>query len=448
MNYRDPLPAEIIIDCRTITYKGSKACALVNWWFHTITTPILWRIVIIREEDQLTQFVSGLVASCPEKNLGGYVQCLALYVPMSGAGLLLLTKYLPMLKTLALDIARGVTDACIPYLAEYCPLIQSLSLSRAFITNQVIVTICKHYPHLTSLGLEKCGRLTPRRGAFAALKSCTSLRQLTLDVGAFQNSWNHYPDATNRMMHDLLALKSLTKLSLMDCPRGFGSDLLKHVFSKEQHHRNNAAAAAAAATTPGPAAAGAGPTTTTTTTYCWPDLTEFSLDGCTGMDDKRMALFLKLHPKITTLGLNKGDFTDGLLGALPNLVPGLTSLSLADAQRISAKGVRRLVVQCHALAYINIVESEAITAVDFPEVDGSCFGTSREIHGPEDDEEDEQDDYDDDDFYGYGRRHDSDDERYLYLMHLDQKNIDAIRWEAKHRQRQKQKQKQPRSRPF
>ncbi|CAO3601091.1 unnamed protein product [Absidia cylindrospora] len=411
MNYRDPLPAEIIsLIVEQLHVKDLQACTLVNWWFHTITNPVLWRTVTLRQEVQLTRFVSGLLASPPEKALG---KCSNIFTFMfhENGYLLLLTEYLPLLKTLELGTPNGITNVSIPDLAESCPLIQSLSISYSSITDQALVAISQHYPHLTCLVLEHCRYLTPKHGAFGSLQACTSLRNLTLDIGSFLR----FSNMTFRLIGDLLTLSSLTQLALLGCPQDFAITLLKYT--------NNTIATT-------------NPTLTAAAGSCWPDLNEFSLDACHGVDDKLVANFLQTHPKLVKLTLDKNNFTDGFLGMIPNYLPCIESLSLAGAPKLSAKGVRQLVLDCPALSYLNIKGCENIRDDAFPEADFFCVGSLKEVRGQDDDSDDYDDqggyldDYYDADLGGYRSHHsDDNDDAHCeqFLMRLYHDNIACIR---------------------
>ncbi|CAO3601088.1 unnamed protein product [Absidia cylindrospora] len=354
--------------------------------------------------------------------LAKHVQHLHIHVSMNDTHLLLLTYYLPMLKTLELRMANGITNACILGLAQYCPLLQSLSIQSGRITGQAIVSISQHFPHLTSLALENCAGLTPKHGAFGSLQACTSLRKLTLDIGAFHKTLHHEPTLMGQLIGDLLALSSLTTLSLVVRPiRGFGSILLNRMFFRNHHQPATATATTATATTTTTSAAPQTITVAAATAAmrsCWPDLTDFSLGECRGVPDRRMGIFLQTHPKLTKLTLDNNDFTDTLLGGIPNYLPRIESVSLTGADKISADDIRKLVLDCPTLSCLNIKGRENMRR-RFPEVDYSCFSITKKTRAIVDD--------DDDDFYAIFFRPTIDDDPNKYLMHLDRRNIARIR---------------------
>ncbi|CAO3601090.1 unnamed protein product [Absidia cylindrospora] len=381
MNPRDPLPANILsLILDQLHPRELPKCPIINQWFYTAASPLMWRTITINTETRFTNFVTMLLTSPPERALAKHVKHLHIHVPMKGAHLLLLTKYLPLLKTLELGSAE-----------------------------------CQHFPHLTCLVLEKCRHLTPKNGAFGSLQACTSLRKLTLDIGAFAETYQRSTMTRTRMISDLLTLTSLTKLALLGCPQDFAITLLKYT--------NNTIATT-------------NPTLTAAAGSCWPDLTEFSLDACRGVGDDYMMAFIQTHPKLTKLTLDNNDFTDVTLRQMAKFLPRLQSVSLADADKITAKGLRRFVLTCRTLTYLYIKGTEDIQIEDFREVDRSCFGTIKEIRGIVDDEPDSDNDYYDDYYDDYGRRDSFDDEdRELFLMHLDQRNIAKIRKTGKPRVR-------------
>ncbi|CAO3601089.1 unnamed protein product [Absidia cylindrospora] len=292
---------------------------------------------------------------------------------MTNAYLMLLTKYLPDLKTLQLDAARDVTTAGISMVAQHCPLLESLCIKHGEVSDGGLKALSQHCPRLSSLVLNHCPAFGV--GSFKCLQECPLLRTLVLDIGAFADDYG-FRHGVTELVVDLLELSSLTKLVLMRCPKGFGKALFDEVKSKERKHRTSTVdlpgTTTTATTAPAAAAAAA-------TAACWPDLNEFSMEGCIGVGELRMLNFLKAHPLLTKVTLDKNQFTDDFLELIPTMVPGLERLSLGYCEWITSDGLRRLVLDCPTLSYVN-VEGGRVDFDDFPEVSQSRSTNRQETH--------------------------------------------------------------------
>ncbi|CAO3601087.1 unnamed protein product [Absidia cylindrospora] len=366
---------------------------LLSLIFYTATNPVLWQTVTTRDATQFTRFVYGLQQAPPEKQLGHRVHSLHIHDDMTNAYLILLTKYLPALKTLSMDDARGI-DTSIATLPQHCPHLKSLSIKHGSkVSHESLHDLAKHCPRLSSLVLERCPELSPR--SFGCLKACPLLRSFVLDVGAFTKDVRTSYCLTHDLILALLALSSLTKLVLLRCPKGFCKLLFDEVTSKERKHLTSTMDTSE---------------TTATTACCWPDLNEFSVEGSNDVGELRVLNFLKAHPLLTKVTLDKIQVTDDFLDLIPTVLPRLEWLSLGFGEWITAEGLRQLVINCPHLSYVN-VEGGRVQVHDFLEVDENRSSKLHETHSMTEEEYNS----DHEDFW------------VLYLTYLDHNDIAKVR---------------------
>ncbi|CAO3601093.1 unnamed protein product [Absidia cylindrospora] len=368
MNHDTPFPVEIISLILGDFYEWDlKQFALVSRQFRAAAYPLMWRDRRIWDKRLFTRLLTVLQLSPPQKGVGKHIRTLLINVNFSDDDLLILAKHLPALKELELEQARDITDTGIEHLAHHCPLLEKLTIRHSrHVTDRSILSIANHCSHLSSLVLEKCRLLTPSSGVFGSLEKCTSLRKLDIDLGACKKDFaTDWVGVSKRLVLDLLKLPFLTNLLLVDCSPTFCRIFFDNVASREKNHN---------ATTDADAAA--------TACCCWPDLTEFWLEGCRGVGDLAMTNFIKTHPLLTRLSLSKSDFSEQLLSSLPTLLPHLDALMLTHNTWVSAHMLRSLVVNFPGLRYVDVVMCR-IRDRGFPEVHYSHKDTM-----PENDDDD------------------------------------------------------------
>lgn len=269
--------------------------------------PVLWRTIHVHNQIFFTKLVAGLLTS-PDKSLGQHVRFVDIDVTMTDSHLLLFTKHLPLLKKLKLFDASGITDTGIDYLAQYCPHLKSLYITNGSpeITAHAVRTIGQRFTELCSIYLCRCRGISPSGGTFSALKACP-LRKLYLDVGNLVSIEN--VGIAAELVLDLLRLRRLTNVLLIFCPHYFSQ-----LFYTIKASNERAALA--------------------TNACYWPNLTDFLMNGCHGVDDSAMVTFIKTQPRLVRFTISGSRFTDTVLEAISTFLPWLVVLNISDDRRI------------------------------------------------------------------------------------------------------------------
>ncbi|ORZ15941.1 hypothetical protein BCR42DRAFT_299189, partial [Absidia repens] len=194
---------------------------------------------------------------------------------------------------------------------------------------------------LNQLHLSSCTALSAN--TFSALANCP-LEKLVVVEDSFDDDGPHWMTAEDTLM-DLTRFDRLTSLSITNPTHKFARRLLT---------TTTAITSTATIDNDGD-------------TPPWPHLARFFLNNCPDIDDECMVAFLKTHQHIDDLALYGCNLTDTTLNAIASYLPGLTSLDIYYNPGISAKGIRRVVLNCPLLTYMNL-EDCSMTSIELPDM--------------------------------------------------------------------------------
>ncbi|CAO3601107.1 unnamed protein product [Absidia cylindrospora] len=315
------------------------ALTLVNWQFYTVTNPLLWRSVQIRNEGQFTKLLQGRVQS--RHDLLQYVRTLFIGYPLTDITLLLLIPLLsPLLEELTLADATHISDESFIALPRQCPHLRTLALTLAAITNKSLVSLAEHCRQLRRIDLDGCNSL--HANLFVILSACP-LEDMYVNL-------DHVDGMANNRSRRCIALALiigfplLTSLYLEEVDPYFPCYLLDTIVRYDDDSDGRF---------PLPPV--------------WPNLTDFYLYGTRGVEDSHMIHFTKTHPHINNLALPDNDFSDDTLLAVVECLPGLTQLDLS-ASELTLRGVRGILKLCPLLLWFNLFDTP-LERSDFPELE-------------------------------------------------------------------------------
>ncbi|ORZ05602.1 hypothetical protein BCR42DRAFT_456751 [Absidia repens] len=271
MNNGNHLPSELIsLILRDVDESDLYACTLIDKSFHRESTPLLWRRLDIATEDCLCNLTTMMKES--PRSLGELVRTVTLDgSSVTDETLLAFIKHVPFLEHLTLSYAYHVTDTSFQYVPGHCPNLTYLSIAHSPITQRSMVAIGQHCHQLAEIHLYYCRGLDT--DLFTSLASgCPQLTHFKLRECDLEGMAD--PQKARKAALDVQAMHQLTLLHIWDYNYDFTS------FLTIQDQRPLA----------------------------WPHLTELCLAVCSGIDnddDAPLVAFIRLHPYLTFLELDK-----------------------------------------------------------------------------------------------------------------------------------------------
>ncbi|CAO3601189.1 unnamed protein product [Absidia cylindrospora] len=244
------IPAEIALAiARTTNQKDLHALTLVNRQFHTVATPLLWRLVDIETERKYSQVIRGMRLS--NGSLFQHIRSLYIELPMESNTVSAFISLLsPSLEELNLPNAFHVTDETLKQLPIQCPQLTSLSLGDASITDQFLVLLGEHCSQLRTIYFDSCVNLSPN--LFACLAACP-LEKITVIGRPMGGVAVEDTDTARKLALDLVGFRLLTMLILVDV----GIEISHQLLATLDQDGNSP----------------------------WPQLTGFCIMGCEGVED-------------------------------------------------------------------------------------------------------------------------------------------------------------------
>ncbi|CAO3601190.1 unnamed protein product [Absidia cylindrospora] len=227
------IPAEIALAIAgTANQKDLHALTLVNRQFHTVATPLLWRLVDIETERKYSQVIQGMRLS--NGSLFQHIRSLYIELPMESNTVSAFISLLsPSLEELNLPNAFHITD-------------ETLSI---FQVN--VLSSREHCSQLRTIYFDGCENLSPN--LFACLAACP-LEKITIIGKPMRGVAVEDTDTARQLALDLVGFRLLTMLILVDV----GIEISHQLLATLDQDGNSP----------------------------WPQLTRFCIVGCKGVEDQ------------------------------------------------------------------------------------------------------------------------------------------------------------------
>jgi hypothetical protein len=332
MSKFEELPREIIsLFCTLLKQSAKYNCIFVNREFHAAAIPELWREPVLTSTAVIKQLLKCLKHSKHQR--GEYIRVIKLGYKcvLNDDELLNLLQLMPNLEVLELRKADELTDRSIMRVSQYCTQLKSFGIKGALVTYR-----SAHYlgqcQQLTKLTLESCPNLSS-----LALLPFAELHIEYLDLSGCK--WLNVTDTA----YDLCAFQHLTHLNLVCCDI-VSMDFINNLTTND---RNQGQASLT-------------------------KLQDFSVTGGTVLEDSAIIPFIKTHTNIRGLFLLECAITDQTLDAIARYLPYLHNLDVSFCRKLTAGGVRNLIVNCSNLRLLGL-KNCGITQSDFAEIPSSVF---------------------------------------------------------------------------
>ncbi|CAO3588963.1 unnamed protein product [Absidia cylindrospora] len=288
---------------------------------------MLWRVLNAKNEAVFTNIMTGLVESNPP--VGAHVRHVHLdHFLLTDTPFLDFMKHTGHVDDLIMEAGYHITDTSFQHLPRHYPNLKQLILRESrVILQSSIETLAQHCHQLTKLDLASYPGVPCH--SFFALASCPLLEELALSVCKMK-----VDDDDDDIVLDLSGgFQRLWYLEITNSPSHFTHLVVNSLL----HHPD------------------------------WlPCLKEFEMDGADTLTERQAIDFIKSHSALHALTLANNTLTDAFLRAIASSLPQIAYVGLSFCTRISARGVRRLVLDCQALEWVQL-DGCGMRGFDFPE---------------------------------------------------------------------------------
>ncbi|ORZ11552.1 hypothetical protein BCR42DRAFT_421322 [Absidia repens] len=326
----DRLPSEILSHiAQHIYWRTQFESALVSQRFYAAVTPVMWRHRFLGQDQPVISFCDALARS--PHHVGRHVRVFDNNCEWTEMTLTAVIQHLPQLEKLRIVNGQGVSDQSFKHIARSCPHLTTLFLLDSPITDVAMMALGQHCKQLKHISLGRCPHL--RTDFFLALADCP-LKEIELSECNLMTtiSSNHNNNNNNRGMEALVAQHRLKKLRFLDTktpPLPIVDNQIATV---------------------------------------WPAMHHLCLTSYQALaNETQTILFLQSHPHLSMLRLEGGHLSDMTLDTIIQYLPQIAHVGLHGQTRVTAQGIRRLILACSQLTLVSL-KGSGMVGTDFPEM--------------------------------------------------------------------------------